>query len=160
MIANWIHIAIVHFAVIGTFWLLYRVLKQKKTPLESKPWKETYSATILIGVLATIAYFSGPEAADYLKANVNSYPQDLVENHALWGRIAFVIQVITALIGIMGWASILQEEKPDSRIWIILIALLTANSLVMIYASHLGGQIRRLDLMFILNEGYAVLMDL
>jgi hypothetical protein len=146
MIANWIHIAIVHFAVIGTFWLLYRTFRLKKIPLDSKAWKETYSASIIIGILATIAYFTGPEAADYLKTITKSYPQDLIEDHALWGRVAFVIQVITALIGIMGWASILQEEKPDKRILIILIALLTANSLIMVYTSHLGGQIRRLDL--------------
>lgn len=145
MIANWIHVMIVHLAVIGTPWLLYRILVYRKKPLDGKKWKGTYSALIILGFIAGIAYFTGPEAADWTKLVLASYPQDLVENHALWGRIAFVIQVIAALIGIMGWASILQEEKPDKRIPIILIVLLITNTLVMVYTSHLGGLIRRMD---------------
>lgn len=145
MIANWIHILIVHFAVIATPWLVYRVLAFRKNPLDSKQWKNTYSGLIIVGIIAGIAYFTGPIAADWTKLVLDSYPQDLVEDHALWGRVAFVIQVIAALIGIMGWASILQEEKPHHRIPIILTILLIANTLVMFYTAHLGGLIRRLD---------------
>lgn len=147
MIANWIHVMIVHLVVIGTPWLLYRVLVQRKKSLDSKPWKNTYSLLIILGIIAGIAYFSGPIAADWTKLVLDSYPQNLVENHALWGRVASVVQVIAALIGIMGWASILQEEKPDKKIPIILIILLSINTLVMIYTAHLGGLIRRMDLL-------------
>lgn len=146
MIANWIHIVIVHLAVIGSLWLLYRVINHRKKLLDSKAWKGNYSVSIVIGLIATVSYFTGPEAADHLKMVLDSYPQELIEDHALWGRVAFVIQVITALIGIMGWASILQEEIPDKRISPIMIILLIANAVVIIYTSHLGGQIRRLDL--------------
>ncbi len=114
--------------------------------MDCKQWKDNYSIAIIIGILSTIAYFTGPEAADHLKAILDSYPQELIEDHALWGRVSFVIQVIAALLGIMGWASILQEEKPDRRISSILIVLLIANALVIIYTSHLGGLIRRMDL--------------
>ena len=136
---------IVHFAVIGTLWLLYRVLAYRKNPLDSKKWKGTYSGLIIVGIIACVAYFTGPLAADWTKLVLDSYSQDLVENHALWGRASFVIQVIAALIGIMGWASILQEEKPDRRIPIILIVLLITNTLVLVYTAHLGGLIRRMD---------------
>lgn len=146
MIANWIHIIIVHFAVIGTPWLVYRVIAHKKKPLDSKQWKGTYTGLIVLGAITSIAYFTGPEAADWIKSVSNSYNQDLVENHALWGRAAFVIQVIAALIGVMGWASILQEERPDKRVPVILIVLLIVNTLVLVYTAHLGGLIRRLDL--------------
>lgn len=147
MIANWIHVMVVHIAVIGTPWLLYRVLTQRKLSLDSKQWKGNYSILIVLGIIAASAYFTGPEAADWTKQVVASYSQDLVEDHALWGRIAFVIQAIAALIGIMGWASILQEEMPHKKIPLILIILLTVNTLVMLYTAHLGGLIRRIDLM-------------
>jgi len=147
MIANWIHVMVVHIAVIGTPWLLYRVLMQRKLSLDSKQWKGNYSILIVLGIIAASAYFTGPEAADWTKQVVASYSQDLVEDHALWGRIAFVIQVIAALIGIMGWASILQEEMPHKKIPLILIILLIVNTMVMLYTAHLGGLIRRIDLM-------------
>jgi len=147
MIANWIHIVIVHFAIIGTPWLLYRIWIQRKEPLDGRQWKDNYSLVLLLGLVATTAYFTGPEAADWTKLVLDPYPQDLVENHALWGRIAFVIQVIAGLVGVMGWANILQEEEPDRRVIPILIGLLVANTFVFIYTAHLGGLIRRMDLM-------------
>lgn len=146
MIANWIHVMIVHFAVIGTPWLAYRVIAFRKEPLNNKHWKGTYSGLLVIGVVAAIAYFTGPEAADHIKPILESFPQEHVENHALWGRVAFVIQVVASLFGIMGWASILQEEVPDRRIPFLLMALLVANTFVMLYTAHLGGLTRRMDL--------------
>ena len=148
MIANWIHVMIVHVAVIATPWLLYRVFSLRKSPLDSRQWKHNFSLLILVGGIAGVAYFTGPLASDWTKLVLDTYSQDLVENHALWARIAFVIQGIVALIGIMGWASILQEETPDKRIPLILMVLLILNSFIMIYTAHLGGLIRRIDLMF------------
>lgn len=146
MIANWIHIVIVHFAIIGTPWLAYRVIKHRKDPMDEKNWKMIFSASIIFGVITAIAYYTGPDTAEWTKQVLADYPQDHVENHALWGRIAFVIQTITGLMGIMGWASILQEEIPDLRISYLLLFLLTVNTLVLFYTAHLGGHIRRMDL--------------
>lgn len=148
MIANWIHIVIVHFAILGVPWLAYRVFTNKDEALDSKRWKSTYSGLIILGIIATIAYFTGPKAAEWTKDVVDTYSQDQVEDHALWGRIGFVVQVIGALIGIMGWASILQEEKPYRGIPVIIKVLLIVNTLVLFYTAHLGGVIRRVDLLF------------
>lgn len=148
MIANWIHVIIVHLAVIGTPWLAYRVLAHRQAPMDSKPWKNTYSALIILSIITTVAYVTGPEASDWTKEVLTSFPQDQVEDHALWGRIAFVIQVITGLLGFMGWATILQEEQPDRRISSILMVLLIVNTVVILYTAHLGGFIRRMDLMY------------
>ena len=139
---------VVHLAVIGAPWLLYRVFVFRKEELDGKQWKANYSGLLILGITAATAYFTGPEAADWIKQVLNSYPNDLVEDHALWGRGAFVIQVIAALVGIMGWASILQDEKPHKSIPLILLVLLGLNTLILIYTAHLGGMIRRLDLMF------------
>ena len=147
MIANWIHIIIVHVAVIGTPWMAYRVFIYRKTPMDTKPWKSTFSGLIILAIITGVAYYTGPETADWTKQVLVSFPQDQVEDHALWGRVAMVIQVITGILGIMGWASILQEEKPDSKISSFLIVLLTINTLVIMYTAHLGGIIRRMDLM-------------
>ena len=147
MIANWIHIVIVHLAVIGTPWLAYRAVAHRQTPMDAKPWKDTFSALLILTTITGIAYFTGPEASDWTKQVLTDFPQDHVEDHALWGRIAFVLQGITGLLGIMGWASILQEEVPDRRIPSILIVLLIVNTLVIFYTAHLGGLIRRMDLM-------------
>ncbi len=147
MIANWIHVMIVHLAVIGTPWLAYRTLMYRQIPTDEKPWKATFSGLIILGIITAIAYFTGPETADWVKQVLDTYPQDLVEDHALWGRIVFVIQGMAGLIGIMGWASILQEEKPDHRIRGVLIVLLILNTIAILYTAHLGGLIRRMDLM-------------
>lgn len=147
MIANWIHVIIVHFAVIGTLWLVYRVFIHRKKPLDSGSWKNNFSALIILSGITGVAYFTGPDAAEWLKQVLDSYSQDQLEDHALWGRIAFVIQTITGLLGIMGWASILQEEKPYRLLPAILLALLILNTLVIFYTAHLGGFIRRIDLM-------------
>ncbi len=147
MIANWIHIVLVHFVVIGTPWLAYRVLVHRKTPMDASPWRATLGGAIVLTIITGIAYFTGPETADWTKEVLDSFPQDHVEDHALWGRIAFVIQGIVGLIGVMGWSSILQEEKPNAKIPILLIVLLIINTLVILYSAHLGGMIRRIDLM-------------
>lgn len=147
MIANWIHIVIVHLSVIGTPWLAYRIFNHKELSMDSKPWKDTFSATIILAAITAVAYFTGPETAEWTKQVLASFPQDQVEVHALWGRIAFVVQVITGLLGIMGWASILQEEIPDRRIRPLLLLLLIANTLIIFYTAHLGGLVRRMDLM-------------
>lgn len=102
---------------------------------------------IVLGVISAIAYFTGPKAADWTKEVLANYSQDLVEDHALWGRVAFVLQVIAALLGVMSWASIWQEEVPDGRIPKVLMVLMIINTLLLLYTAHLGGYIRRMDLM-------------
>ncbi|MBO6515646.1 MAG: hypothetical protein JJ975_03755 [Bacteroidia bacterium] len=148
MIANWVHVMLVHVAVLGTPWLLFKVLRHRKAPMDSAPWKTTFMASIVLAVLTVASYFTGPEAAEWTKQVLANFPQDHVEDHALWGRVGMVIQGIAGLLGIMGWASIAQEEVPDRRISVILITLLIVNTLVLIYTAHLGGFIRRMDLAF------------
>ena len=58
-----------------------------------------------------------------------------------------MIQVIAGLLGIMGWFSILQEEKPASFLSPLLLILLVSNTSIVFYTANLGGLIRRLDLM-------------
>lgn len=148
MLANWIHIAIVHFAVLGTPILAYRAWAHRSASMDEASWKTTYTWLIVLVIVTCVAYFTGPEAADWTKQILESYSQDQVEDHALWGRISFVIHGLTGLLGVMGWASILQEEIPHQRIGKVIIILLMINTLVIFYTAHLGGLIRRMDLLF------------
>jgi len=148
MVSNWIHIVIVHLSVLGTPWLLYKVWKHRKLDLESSSWKSNYTALIIVAAFAAGAYFTGPQTVDWVKEVLDTYSQDQVEDHALWGRIAFVIQSLAGLLGIMGWASILQEDKPAKILLKLLLSLLLINTIVLIYTAHLGGVIRRVDLVF------------
>ncbi len=153
MLANWIHIVLVHLPVLATPLLAYAAIRNIRNmgntgqEMDSQPWKVTYTGIIVLTILTSIAYFTGPEAADWTKTVLNDYPQDHVEDHALWGRIAFVVQVLIGLLGIMCWASILQEEKPNTKIGWVMAILLVINTLIILYTAHLGGMIRRMDLM-------------
>lgn len=138
---------VVHFVVIGTPWMLYRVYASRKLEMDAKPWKVTFTWLIILAVITGVAYFTGPETADWTKQVIEPFPQEHVENHALWGRVALVIQGIVGLLGIMCWSSLLQEQKPDRRIYWVLFVLLLINTLIIAYTAHLGGLIRRMDLM-------------
>jgi hypothetical protein len=83
-------------------------------------------SAIAMAIITSISYFTGPATAEHVKIVLQNYPQDLVESHALWGRIAFIVQIFAGLIGIMGLSSYLQEEKPSPKIavWILVMILL------------------------------------
>jgi len=136
----------VHLPVVGMPLILLKGIMNRRHDLGSSAWKWNYSLLILAGVLTSVAYFTGPQTAEWTQSVVDAYAQELVENHALAGRVAFVIQIILTLLGVMGWASILQEEKPDKRLKLIIMLLLVLGSTAIIYTAHLGGLIRRPDL--------------
>jgi hypothetical protein len=147
LIESWVHIGIVHLAVLGTPLLIFRVIIHRNLAMDSRGWKITFSGLIALAAVTAIAYFTGPGTADWTKQVLVAFPQDRVESHAFWGRIAFVINGIVGLIGVMGWSSILQEEKPPRLILSILIVLMVINSFIIFYTAHLGGFIRRMDLL-------------
>lgn len=111
-----------------------------------RTWKQIYAVSIVTAIITSISYFTGPATADHVKIVLQNYSQDLVESHALWGRIAFIVQIFAGLIGIMGLSSYLQEEKPSQKLPYILFVLLLINVLILLYTAHLGGMIRRPDL--------------
>jgi hypothetical protein len=103
--------------------------------------------SIIISLFSFGAYFTGPETAEWVKNLSTSYPQKLIENHALWGRFGFIGSVLTALLSLMALANYAQEEEPHKSILWILFVILILNFLIFIYTAHLGGMIRRPDLL-------------
>jgi uncharacterized membrane protein len=143
--SNSLHIISVHLPVVLTpvmaVWT-YSNLKNASI----RTWKQIYAVAIVMAIITSISYFTGPATAEHVKIVLQNYSQDLVESHALWGRIAFIVQIFAGLIGIMGLSSYLQEEKPSQKLPYILFVLLLINVLILLYTAHLGGMIRRPDL--------------
>jgi len=112
----------------------------------TKDYKYVYWGSIVIALLTSISYFTGPTTADWIKEHITTYSKDLIENHAIWGRVAFIISILSGVLGIMALANYAQDEKPPKAIPWILIVLFFINVLVLVYTAHLGGLIRRPDL--------------
>jgi len=99
-----------------------------------------------MGIIVSVSYFSGPSTADWVKNHYGLYNQNLVENHALWGRIVFIIQIFISLLGVMSLSNYLQDEKNSPKIHYLMLILLVINTIIILYTAHLGGLIRRVDL--------------
>lgn len=109
--------------------------------------KVFYWGNILLAVAASIAYFSGPATAEWVQQQVSNYSKDLIENHALLGRIGFTTSILSGVLGIMAVANYAQGEKPHKSIPWILVFILLITLLLFAYTAHLGGLIRRPDLL-------------
>jgi uncharacterized membrane protein len=123
-------------------WIYSNLKKQSE-----KTWKRIFGVSLLLTIFTSISYFTGPATADHVKTILQNYPQDLVENHALWGRIAYILQVFSGLISITGLSSLFQDEKPSPKLPLILLIINLISVLILIYTAHLGGIIRRPDLL-------------
>ena len=146
MVNSWWHIISVHIPVVGTPILLIWAIANMGVQ-NAANWKWIYTTGFLLAIVTSISFFTGPSAADWVKLHLENYPIDLVENHALWGRFAFIVQILIGLLSIMAISNYAQNEKTDVKIPFIFLFLLTVNVILLIYTAHLGGMIRRPDLM-------------
>jgi len=110
-------------------------------------YKLVFLLSIVLAIFASISYFSGPATAEWVKSHTADYQQNLVENHALLARIGFIFSILNGLLGIMAIANYLQGEKPHKAIPWVLFCLIIISLIVYTYTAHLGGLIRRPDLM-------------
>lgn len=146
MNSPYLHIISVHLPVILTPVMVLWIYSNLKNHSE-KTWKRIFGVTIILAIITSVSYFTGPATAEHVKTILQNYPQDLVENHALWGRVAFIMQVFSGLISIMGISSLFQDEKPSTKLPYILLIINIINLLILIYTAHLGGMIRRPELL-------------
>jgi hypothetical protein len=112
-----------------------------------RTWKQIYAVAIVMAIITSISYFTGPATAEHVKIVLQNYSQDLVESHALWGRIAFIVQIFAGLIGIMGSIKLPTRGKTFSKITVYLVCFTPYKCIdTLLYTAHLGGMIRRPDL--------------
>ena len=145
MFADFLHIILVHIPVFGSLilpFLGWRALSNK----DIKAYKAFYWGSILLAFFAAIAYFSGADTAIWLKDHYDAYNLTLVENHALWGRIGFILSVFGGLIGVIGVSAYAQEEKPHKITPYLLFFISLCLAILLLYVAHLGGLIRRPEL--------------
>lgn len=136
---------IVHIPVLGTPILLFLGWKATQSK-DIATYKSFYWFTLLISLFSVFVYFTGPQTAEWIKIQLTKYPQELVENHALWGRFAFIGNIFSGILALMAILNYAQEEKPHKYLPWILIFILAINIIILIYTAHLGGLIRRPDL--------------
>ncbi len=110
-------------------------------------YKRWYWFSLLASLFTIGIYFTGPQTATYIKDTLTHYPQELIENHALWGRFSFIGNIFGGILALMAILNYAQEEKPHKSIPWILIGIILVNVLILSYTAHLGGMIRRPDLM-------------
>jgi len=142
----WLHIMLVHLPVLGTPLLLFVGIQALRT-LDIRRLKTLYWGSLILAVLTAVVYFTGPATAEWVKEFDVNYSQELVENHALWGRFSFTISILSGVLGIMAVASYAQEEVPHKSIPWILVGVHIINLFLLLYTAHLGGLIRRIDLL-------------
>ncbi len=142
----WLHIALVHIPVLGTPLLLHVGFSALRSA-NLNNLKIFYWMSFILALLTSVAYFTGPSTADWVKEYYTHYSQDLVENHALWGRFAFTMSIFSGVLAIMPLASYAQGEAPHKSIPWILIGIQVFNLFLLLYTAHLGGLIRRVDLL-------------
>ncbi len=145
MTQAWIHILIVHIPVLGSFLVVFLGIRAIQTT-QVAAYKTFYWSSFFIAITASIAYFSGPETATWVQDHMTHFSKEIIENHALWGRIGFSVAVLSGLVGIMAIANYAQEEKPHKSIPWILLGISVMVFLIFLYTAHLGGSIRRPDL--------------
>ena len=141
-----LHIMFVHLPVLGTPLLLFLGWKAVRSKSISN-YKFFYWLTLITSLLTVTVYFTGPQTAEWIKIHLLEYPKELVETHALWGRFAFIGGVFSGILGLMAIMNYAQDEKPHKSIPWILIIVLVLNVFILMYTAHLGGMIRRPDLL-------------
>jgi hypothetical protein len=141
------HLAIVHMplmAATGGFTLLLCA----RLWHDERPFRLALLLLVAGALAAAGAYYSGPPAHQVLVDGhfTTADTLDLVETHALWGRISFVSM---GILGALALQSFLQHYQGEATAAWQRWALL-AGSLVMIlmmaWTAHLGGWVRHAEI--------------
>ena len=142
-----LHIALVHGPVVGCLFatvLFALALRWQDERLQ----KFCYLVFLGCAALAGLAYYTGPGAYEAYEA-FEWFSEEMkarTEDHALMGRTSFVGMVLLglgALVSLLGYA---QGQPPAKPLRWGIFALALIMSLLMIWTSHEGGMIRRLEI--------------
>ncbi|MEL6822758.1 MAG: hypothetical protein AAFP70_13430 [Calditrichota bacterium] len=146
MWTTWLHLIVVHVPVLFSplaLFFLVRAMRSKAIP----DYQLAYSFVIIAALTSAAAYFTGPGAADWL-SEILTLEQNLLEDHALWGRVAFTVMLIAGVMALMAILAYFQEETPHPALSWGIAVLIFISSLMLIWTAHLGGLLRRPELVF------------
>lgn len=144
---NWaqLHLALVHIPVVGALFCAATLLLARLYRSDLL-FRIGCGFTVFCAVAAALSYFTGGEAFELLRAEVDN---DVVEEHALVARGAFLLYT---LVGLVGLVSLLQHVQGESVPEALRRALLVGNVVVLavlIWAAHLGGLIQHAEIGFL-----------
>ncbi len=110
-------------------------------------YKMAYGLVLISAAASVTAYFTGPPAAEWL-SGVLTLDQVWIEDHALWGRVAFTIMALAGAASLVALLAYWQDEQPHASLpWVVGGLTLLAFA-AMVWTAHLGGLIRRPELRF------------
>ncbi len=137
---NWaqLHLGLVHFPVVGALFCV-ATLALAQAYRSDLLFRIGCGFTVFCAVAAALSYFSGGEAFEALKAELDN---DLAEEHALYARGAFMLYTLVGLSALVSLLQHLQgEDVPRPLRWVVLLGNLLVFALLL-WAAHLGGLIR------------------
>lgn len=142
MSAAQLHLGLVHFPVVGSFFsliLLALALRQRSDLL----FRVGCGFTVFCALAAAASYFTGGEAFEALRAELNS---DVVEQHALIARGAFLLYTLGGVLALVALLQELQGESVGRGMRWLLPAINGAVFGLLLWVAHLGGLIRHPEL--------------
>ncbi|MDA8018492.1 MAG: hypothetical protein MPN21_13705 [Thermoanaerobaculia bacterium] len=136
-----LHLAIVHVPVVlcplATVLLIVAMVRGKA----GDPHAQLGWVLLIVAAIASlVAYYSGPPAFEQLQGSRTNI-QDLVEDHAVLGRAAFVGMVLLGVLAIQGLLRFAQDESPARWLRTTILILAMALCYLLAWSAHLGGQI-------------------
>ena len=145
MTALQLHLAVVHVPVVlcplAAALLVYALIKKDA----GEPFLKLGWILLLVAAVGSLtAYYSGPSAFEQLNEKVTNNAagiQDLLEDHAVLGRTAFVGMILVGALALQGLLQFLQGESPARWLRVTILMLALALSYVLVWSAHLGGQL-------------------
>lgn len=134
------HILIVHVPVVGALFTLAvmiagAVIGDRKMTLLGCGF------TVICAATAAVAYGTGPPAYETVAPTLSESTKELAEQHALLGRAAFIITLLTGVVALQVILRTAAAESPSPWVTRVLIALLVALAAILIWTAKLGGGI-------------------
>jgi len=143
---TWLHLIVVHIPVLFSplaLIFLFRAMRSKTV----SDYQLAYSFVIIVALTSTVSYFTGQGAAEWL-TDILTLEQNLLEDHALWGRVAFTILLLAGVMALIAVLAYFQEEEPHSSLPWAIAMLMFISTIILIWTAHLGGLLRRPELVF------------
>ncbi len=135
--AHW-HVVLVHIPIVGAFFALVTLAAGAATRSEAL-FRLGSAFAIFVALAAAASYFTGGEAYDLMKPDVD---EALVESHALIARVGFIVAMLTGAVALVGLLQEAQGERPSIALRYVLTLAMGMVVWVMFWAAHLGGRIR------------------
>lgn len=136
------HLLFNHFPIIGS--ILSLLVLIAGFLLKNGVVKKTAMAMIVFTSVMTLpAFFSGEEAEEALEA-INQAPDSIIHEHEELAEIGLWSTITVGLVALFTFFS--TKKKYGSKLFIITLVMLMANSIVLVKIGELGGVIRHTEI--------------